>query len=62
MAMKAAGRGFSINFRKILDAETPDWKNCQLRTPIRWQDNDSLEKFTFDALLLDAEPAENFSS
>jgi tRNA(Met) cytidine acetyltransferase len=55
---EGSGRGFTINFRRILDAETPDWKNCQLRTPIRWQDNDSLEKFTFDALLLDAEPAE----
>ena len=55
---EGSGRGFAINFRKVLDAETPDWKSCHLRTPIRWQDNDSLEKFTFDALLLDAEPAE----
>ena len=55
---EGSGRGFSINFRKVLDTVTPDWKRCQLLTPIRWQENDSLEKFTFDALLLDAEPTE----
>ncbi len=53
---EGSGRGFAINFRKVLDNETPEWKNCHLNTPIRWQENDSLEKFTFDALLLNAEP------
>lgn len=55
---EGSGRGFAINFRKILDKETPNWSNCQLTTPIRWQEDDSLEKFSFEALLLDAEPAD----
>jgi tRNA(Met) cytidine acetyltransferase len=54
---EGSGRGFAINFRKILDTVSPEWKSCQLNMPIRWQDNDTLEKFTFDALLLNAEPA-----
>ena len=53
---EGSGRGFAINFRKVLDNETPEWKSCHLNTPIRWQINDSIEKFTFDALLLNAEP------
>ena len=51
-------RGFSINFKKALDKQTPDWNTCHLNTPIRWNDNDSLEQFTFDALLLNAEPSD----
>lgn len=52
---EGCGRGFAINFRKILDQETPEWKSIHLNTPIRWQENDTLEQFTFDALLLNAE-------
>jgi len=55
---EGCGRGFAINFRKVLDRETPQWKNCELQTPIRWQENDMLEHFTFDALLLNAESAD----
>lgn len=46
------GRGFAINFRKVLDQESPEWRNINLKTPIRWNENDSLEQFTNDALLL----------
>ncbi len=56
---EGSGRGFAINFRKVLDTETPEWKSCEMHTPIRWQVNDSLEKFTYEALLLNAEPAES---
>jgi len=56
---EGSGRGFSINFKKILDREAPDWKNCELNTPIRWQSNDTLEQFTFDALLLNAEATDD---
>ena len=52
---EGCGRGFAINFRKALDQEAPQWKNCELKMPIRWQKNDTLEQFTFDALLLNAE-------
>ena len=52
---EGCGRGFAINFRKVLDHETPEWKSCELKTPIRWNENDTLEQFTFDALLLNAE-------
>ena len=56
---EGSGRGFAINFRIILDNETPEWKSCQLTTPIRWQENDSLEAFSFKALLLNAEPIDS---
>ncbi len=56
---EGSGRGFSINFPKILELKTPQWKSCELKTPIRWQENDSLEAFTFDALLLNAEALED---
>ncbi len=53
---EGSGRGFAINFKKVLDKKTPDWNSCHLHTPIRWNENDSLEQFTFEALILDAEP------
>ncbi len=55
---EGCGRGFAINFRKVLDQEAPEWKSCELKMPIRWQENDTLEQFTFDALLLNAEAAD----
>ncbi len=54
---EGSGRGFSINFKKVLDKHTPNWNSFHLTTPIRWNKNDSLEQFTFDALLLNAEPS-----
>ncbi|KAG1707673.1 tRNA(Met) cytidine acetyltransferase TmcA [Nymphon striatum] len=53
---EGCGRGFSIRFRQTLDNKTPGWKNCQLHTPIRWDEDDPLEQFIFNALLLDVEP------
>lgn len=55
---EGCGLGFAINFRKVLDQETPEWNSCELKSPIRWQENDTLEQFTFDALLLNAEAAD----
>lgn len=52
---EGSGRGFATRFRKMLDNETSNWQHCPLETPIRWEKNDPLEKFTFDALLLNAE-------
>ncbi len=56
---EGSGRGFSINFQKSLSLIAPEWESCKLETPIRWNENDSLESFVFDALLLNAEPAED---
>lgn len=55
---EGCGRGFAISFKKILDHETPQWNSYELKSPIRWNENDTLEEFTFDALLLNAEPAD----
>jgi tRNA(Met) cytidine acetyltransferase len=56
---EGTGRGFVVRFNRVLDQLTPQWKSLQLNQPIRWAADDPLEKFTFDALLLDVEPAEN---
>jgi len=56
---EGSGRGFAINFRKTLDELTPSWNHCKLKTPIRWGKNDPLEQFVFDALLLNAEQAQD---
>ena len=55
---EGTGRGFDIRFRKTLDSLTPQWKSLQLSTPIRWAENDPLERCLFDALLLDAKVPE----
>jgi tRNA(Met) cytidine acetyltransferase len=54
---EGTGRGFATRFRDTLDRLTPQWRELRLSTPIRWSDNDPLERFSFDALLMDAEPA-----
>ena len=54
---EGTGRGFAIRFRHILNNKTPQWRPLHLAEPIRWQADDPLESFVFDALLLNAEPA-----
>ncbi len=54
---EGSGRGFTLSFKKILNRVAPEWRECHLNTPIRWQDNDQLEDFIFQALLLNAEAA-----
>ena len=49
---EGSGRGFEHRFKKTLTELTPDWKNCHLHQPIRWADNDPLEKAINQALLL----------
>ena len=51
---EGTGRGFAIRFNKMLDLYAPGWKQLQMNQPIRWSDNDKLEAFSFDALLLNA--------
>ncbi len=54
---EGCGRGFTLKFFKALNGLTPQWKHCQLETPVRYPKNDPLEQFIFKSLLLNAEPA-----
>ena len=53
---EGTGRGFAVRFTKVLDQVTPDWKSLHIKAPIRWSENDPLEQFVFDTLLLNALP------
>jgi len=53
---EGTGRGFVIRFQNSLDKNTPDWHKLTLTTPIRWGNDDQLEAFSFEALLLNALP------
>ncbi|MGF1735546.1 tRNA(Met) cytidine acetyltransferase TmcA [Photobacterium satsumensis] len=54
---EGTGRGFAVKFRQQLDKVMPQWRAFEMTQPIRWADNDPLEKWIFNALLLDAETA-----
>ncbi|MEI8593512.1 tRNA(Met) cytidine acetyltransferase TmcA [Photobacterium sp. Hal280] len=54
---EGTGRGFAIKFKSVLDATTPQWRACLMSSPIRWAAGDPLERWLFETLLLDAEPA-----
>ncbi|HHJ80693.1 MAG TPA: tRNA(Met) cytidine acetyltransferase [Candidatus Tenderia electrophaga] len=51
---EGTGRGFALRFNKVLDRQSSGWQQWLLRQPIRWAENDGLEQFVFDALLLNA--------
>ncbi|HIP90202.1 MAG TPA: tRNA(Met) cytidine acetyltransferase, partial [Candidatus Nanopusillus sp.] len=55
---EGAGRSFSVRFLKHLKENT-NFKvyEYKMKEPIRYNDNDPIEKWLFDTLLLDAEPA-----
>lgn len=55
---EGTGRGFILRFQTTLDRLTPNWRSLTLTQPIRWTENDRLEQFSFDALLLNAEPVD----
>lgn len=55
---EGSGRGFALRFRAHLERETPEWRRFHLSTPVRFGDNDPLERLTSQALMLDAEPAQ----
>ena len=54
---EGSGKGFTLRFARVLDRRRPQWKKLLMHEPVRWAADDPLEKFTFRALLLDAEPA-----
>ncbi len=56
---EGTGRGFAVRFQRVLDERAPGWRSVRLTEPIRWPVNDPLEHFVFDALLLDAQAAED---
>jgi len=54
---EGTGRGFAVRFNQSLDRYTNSWKQLNLSAPIRWADNDPLERLVFRMLLLDANAA-----
>ena len=52
---EGTGRGFSLRFYKVLDDFQSDWLKLQMKTPIRWPENDFLEKWMFSLLCFDAD-------
>lgn len=59
---EGSGQGFSIRFFKTLDRLTPDWSELRLVTPIRWANDDPLERFVARVLLLDADVSPNIAA
>ncbi len=56
---EGAGRGFSVRFlQRIKKDKNTRLIEYEMTEPIRYSINDPIEKWQFDALLLDAEPAE----
>lgn len=56
---EGTGRGFAVRFQRVLNERAPGWHSVRLSEPIRWSENDPLERFVFDALLLDAQAADD---
>jgi len=54
---EGTGRGFVLRFLEGLEAGPVQVWRETLHRPIRWDEGDPLERLVFDALLLDAEPA-----
>lgn len=52
---EGSGRGFALRFQKALDTLAPGWQAVRLQQPMRWAENDPLECFINQALLLDAD-------
>ncbi len=56
---EGAGRGFSVRFLPVLKKDPrTELIHVEMHEPIRYAPDDPIEKWLFDALLLDAEPAE----
>jgi tRNA(Met) cytidine acetyltransferase len=54
---EGTGRGFLLRFLAWAERGPRPLKTLTLHAPIRWAEGDPLERFVFDALALDAEPA-----
>jgi len=53
---EGTGRGFALRFTQQLNSITPHWQKLELLQPIRYAENDPLEAFLFDSLLLNVKP------
>ncbi|WP_330631378.1 tRNA(Met) cytidine acetyltransferase TmcA [Halocatena halophila] len=53
---EGTGRGFAVRFQDRLTESNLDVTHRTMQTPIRYADDDPIEKFAFHALLLDATP------
>ncbi len=49
---EGTGQGFAIQFRKILDKTISGWERHEMKTPMRWSDNDPLEQLVTQTFLL----------
>lgn len=58
---EGTGRGFALRFKQQLDHIKPNWQKLRLEQPIRYAENDPLEKFIFDSLMLDVQPVERIA-
>ncbi|MCW8899360.1 MAG: GNAT family N-acetyltransferase [Gammaproteobacteria bacterium] len=58
---EGTGRGFALRFNTVLTEKAPGWKKCRMQTPVRWAENDPLEKWMFSLLCLDAEIVSPYS-
>lgn len=52
---EGTGRGFAIRFYKELDQSRPTWQKIEMKTPVRWPQDDALEQWLFQFLCLDAD-------
>lgn len=52
---EGTGRGFTVRFSKELKRLVPDWKQIEMKVPVRWSTNDELEPWLFKWLCLDAD-------
>lgn len=55
---EGTGRGFQHRFLPWLHDQAGPVRHLTLRAPVRWSAGDPLERFVFDLLALDAQPAE----
>jgi len=51
---EGSGRGFTIRFRQVLEAHTPNWQSLRLDQPMRWASGDPLERLVNRLFLLKA--------
>lgn len=52
---EGSGRGFALKFKQLLALNSRGYAQVSLSTPIRWQENDPLERWTNKLLLLQAD-------